>query len=386
MHLTRRTYLGGMSAAFGAGLLPGRLHAQVKPLPGLPSTMIWSVGDDDGPRFKEAQAIADILSKVHGTRVRLQPSENAFGRMEQLKQRQVTHGWLGTEAYFAAEGLYSYAAHGWGPQDLRCLLGRMSSMSLIATQASGIKALADLKGKRYAIVPSSRAINIKIDALFEAAGIADKDVTIVEFPNRADALAALISGQVDYTAAVPGSMSARALEPAIDTLQWIELPASNRDLWNKIQRALPLALPFVEDHGPGITKTNPKALMGYRDPVVTVYADANELEVHALTKAIADNYELYRSSSPILERWELPKCAGFPSALPFHDGAIKIYKEKNVWTADHQRWQDGILKRQTALRQGWADMLAKEPAAKDATAEKLLELWTTRRADILKSL
>lgn len=386
MHLTRRAYLGGIGAAFGAGLLPGRLHAQVKPVPGLPSTMIWSVGDDDGPRFKEAQAIADALGKMHGTRVRLQPSENAFGRMEQLKQRQVTHGWLGTEAYFAAEGLYSYAAPGWGPQDLRCLLGRMSSMSLIATRASGIKMLSDLKGKRYATVPGSQAINIKIDALFEAAGIAYKDVTIVEVTNRADALRALASGQVDFTAAVPGSTSARVLEPIIDNLQWIELPASNRDLWTKIQRSLPLALPFVEDQGPGITKASPKALMGYRDPVVSVYADANDLEVHALTKAITDNYELYGSTSLILERWELPKCAGFPSALPFHDGAIKLYKEKSVWTAEHQRWQDGMLKRHAALREGWADMLAKDPTAKDAAADKLRELWTMRRGDILKSL
>lgn len=386
MDFTRRAYLGGMGAALGAGLLPGKARAQVKPLPGLPSTMIWSVGDDDGPRYKEAQAIADALTKTYGTRVRLQPSERAFGRMEQLKQREVTHGWLGTEAYFAAEGLHAYVAPTWGPQDLRCLLGRMSSMSIVARQASDIKTLQDIKGKRYAIVRANMATNIKAEAIFEAAGLTYKDLVLVEFPNSADALTALLGGQVDCAPAVPASTSARLLEANPQDIHWIELPASDRDLWSKIQRALPLALPFVEEMGPGISKESPKALLGYRDPVVTVYADANDLDIHAVTKAIVETYEAYKSAMPILERWELPRSAGYPTALPFHDGAIKLLKEMNVWTGDHQRWQDGILGRRTMLRQGWADMMTKDHAAKGADAEKLRELWTPRRVEILKSL
>ena len=151
MDLTRRACLGGLGATLGASMLPSQTCAQVKPLPGLPSTMIWSVGDDDGPRFKEAEAIADALTKMHGTRIRLQPAERAFGRMEQLKDRQVTHGWLGTEVFFAAEGLNSYIAPTWGPQDLRCIGGRLSSMSIVASRASGIKALAGCDIPRHDI-------------------------------------------------------------------------------------------------------------------------------------------------------------------------------------------------------------------------------------------
>jgi hypothetical protein len=87
-----------------------------------------------------------------------------------------------------------------------------------------------------------------------------------------------------------------------------------------------------------------------------------------------------------MERWEVSKAGAFPMDAPFHNGAIKLLKEKNVWTDDHQKWQDGIVKRQSMLRQGWADMMAKESAAKGAAAAKLLELWTPRRAEILKSL
>jgi TRAP transporter TAXI family solute receptor len=386
MNLTRRACLGGLGAALGASLLSDKTRAQVKPLPGLPSTMIWSVGDNDGPRFKEAQAIADALTKMHGTRIRLQPAENAFGRMEQLKERQVTHGWLGTEVFFAAEGLYAYVAPGWGPQDLRCIGSRISSMSIVASRASGIKSLADLKGKRYAAVPTAAGTHTKTEAILDAAGITAKDLTVVTFANNAEAFAALLAGTVDFAGAATQSVSARLFDQHPDAVQWIELPATNRDLWGKIQRALPMVAPFSEDQGAAISKDAPKALLGYRDPVITVYADAVDLDVYAVAMAIAENFELYRSATPIMSRWEMPRPAGIPTAVPFHDGAIKYYKEKNVWTADHQRWQDAILKRQGLLRQGWANMMAKEPAAKDADPGKLRELWAQRRADILKSL
>lgn len=385
MDLTRRAYLGGMSAALGASLMPGRASAQVKPLPSLPSTMIWSVGDDDGPRYREAQAIADAISKAHGTRIRLQPSERAFGRIEQLKERQVTHGFLGMEAYFAAEGLLAYVAPTWGPQDLRCLLGRMSGMSIVAREASGIRKLQDIKGKRLARTPRNMALGYRLDALLEAGGIAAKDLTVVEFESGADALAALAKGEVDCAVAVTNAPSTQILDTIADAIVWIELPASDKDFWSRLQRALPPVLPFVADMGPGISKSAPKALMGYRDPVVTVYADAGELEVYAVAKAIADNFELYRNVTPLMERWELPQSAGFPTALPYHDGAIRFLKEKGVWSADHQRWQEGIARRHERLRQGWVEMMAKDPA-KSASPASLAELWTPRRAEILKSL
>ncbi len=385
MDLTRRAYLGGMSTALGASLMPGWASAQVKPLPSLPSTMIWSVGDDDGPRYKEAQAIADAISKAHGTRIRLQPSERAFGRVEQLKERQVTHGFLGMEAYFAAEGLLGYVAPTWGPQDLRCLLGRMSTMSIVASEASGIKKLADIKGKRIARTPRHTALGYRLDAMLEAGGIALKDFTVVEFENSAGALDALVKGEVDGAAAVTNAPSTQALDAIADDVVWVELPATEKDFWSRLQRSLPPALPYVTDTGPGISKSAPKALMGFRDPVITVYADAGELEVYAVTKAITDNFELYRDATPLMPRWELPQSAGFPTALPYHDGAVRFLKEKGVWTADHQRWQDGIMKRHERLRQGWADMMSKDPA-KSAAPASLAEMWTPRRAEILKSL
>jgi TRAP transporter TAXI family solute receptor len=369
----------------GASLLPGRAAAQTNP-PGLPTTMIWSVYDVGASGYVEASAIADALGKQYGTRVRLQPSGTSIGRILPLKQRRVSHGWLAQEVYFAAEGLYEYAAPDWGPQNLRTLLGRVNTLSVVATKVSGIRTLADLKGKRYAMAKANTSVNAKVQPLLDAAGISVSDMNVIEFPSYGATMKALVEGKADAAGASPHTVTLKELEASANGIAWIELPKSNVEFWNKVQRDLPLASPFHEDLGAGISKENPVWVMGFKYPMITVYDDAKEEEVYALTKAVAENFDLYKDASPIMVRWELSKSGDFPMDAPFHDGAVKYLKEKGIWSAGHQTWQEGISKRQGLLRQGWADMMAKEPAAKGADAAKLTELWLPRRAEILKSL
>ncbi|MGD9802792.1 MAG: TAXI family TRAP transporter solute-binding subunit [Hyphomicrobiaceae bacterium] len=385
MEISRRGYLGSMGAAIGASLLPGTAAAQ-KTLAGLPSTMIWSVYDVGASGYVEASAVADALGKQYGTRVRLQPSGTSIGRLLPVKQRRATHGWLAQEVYFAAEALYEYASPDWGPQNLRTLLGRVNTLSVVATKVSGIKTLADLKGKRYALAKANTSVNAKVQPLLDAAGISLKDMQVIEFPSYGATMKALVEGKADAAGASPHTVTLKELEASPNGIAWIELPKSDTAFWAKVQKDLPLASPYQEDLGAGITKDKPIWIMGFKYPMITVYEDAKEDEVYAVTKAVAENYDLYKDASPIMSRWELSKSGAFPMDAPFHNGAIKYLKEKGIWSPGHQEWQDGIMKRQGLLRQAWADMMAKESAAKGADPAKLTELWTPRRAEVLKSL
>jgi TRAP transporter TAXI family solute receptor len=385
MDLTRRTYLKGTAAAAMAGIVPSGLSAQGS-LPGLPSTMVWSVYDVGASGYVEASAIADAMGKAYGARVRLQPSGTSIGRLLPLKQRRASHGWLATEVYFAAEGLYEYAAPDWGPQDLRTLLGRVNTLSIVATKVSGIKTFADLKGKRYAIAKANTSVNAKVDPLFEAAGISLKDMQLVEFPSYGATMKALIEGKADAAGASPHTVTLKELEASPNGISWIEIPESDKQLWTKFQKLLPLVSPYHEDLGAGITKDKPVWMMGFRYPMITVYADAKDDEVYAVTKAVGDNYESYKDASPIMPRWQISKSGAYPMDAPFHPGAIRYLKEKNIWSPEHQKWQDAIMKRQGMLRTAWKDMMDKDPAAKGADPAKLAELWAPRRAEVLKSL
>jgi TRAP transporter TAXI family solute receptor len=349
---------------------------------GLPDTMVWSAYDVGSTGYVEASAIADALGKKYGTRVRLQPSGTSIGRILPLKQKRVAYAWLANELFFAAEGLYEFGQPDWGPQDLRVMLGRVNGFSVVVTKTSGIQSVADLKGKRFAFVPANSSVNIKLDGIFAFAGLTWKDVQVVPFASYAASLKALVEGKADAAGAAPNAAVLYELQSSANGIGWVPLPADNAAGWAAAQKAVPFLEPFRDTIGAGISEANPGHVMGYRYPMVTIYADASGDEVYAVTKAIIDTYELYKDANPIMSRWHVSKSGTPPMDAAFHDGAIRALKEAGVWTAETQAWQDKTLARQKALQAAWATAVA-EAKAQNVPAEGFAKVWETHRTKAL---
>lgn len=390
MRITRRTYLKGTAGLAAAGMLgtPAIIRAASAQtaLPNLASTMIWSTYDVGSTGYVEASAIADAFGKKFGSRVRLQPSGSAIGRVKPLTDGRVSHAWLANELFFSVEGLHEYCAADWGPQNLRTLMGRTNAFSVVATKVSGIKEPKDLKGKRFAIARANSSVNIKVEPILAFAGLTWDDVELVEFPSYGATMKGLIEGKADCAGVAPAAATLRELEASPNGIGWVALDPSNKEGWARAQKAVPFVEPFQETIGAGLSKDNPVWMMGYRYPMITVSADASVDEVYAMTKAVAETFDGYKDASPVMARWEAAKAGTPPMDAAFHDGAIKYLKEAGIWKPEHQTWQDASLNRHAKLQAAWADMMAKDSAAKSADPEALQKIWYPIRADVLKSL
>jgi hypothetical protein len=76
--------------------------------------------------------------------------------------------------------------------------------------------------------------------------------------------------------------------------------------------------------------------------------------------------------------------AGTPAIdAPFHNGAIRYLKEKGIWTAEHQKWNDARLARLNALLGEWPKALA---AGKGKSEEEFAKIWEQHREKALASL
>ena len=149
---------------------------------------------------------------------------------------------------------------------------------------------------------------------------------------------------------------------------------------------MPFGEPFRESIGAGLYEAAAAWMMGYRYPLITVPASAKEAEVYAMTKAVAETFDLYKAANPIMPRWNVQKAGTPPMDAAFHEGAIRYLKEIGVWKPEHQEWQSGMLKRHAALQAAWKDLMAKDPAAKTMEPAALQKVWEPRRADVLKSV
>ena len=352
---------------------------------GVPDTMVWSTYDVGSTGYVEASAVADAFGKKYGTRIRLQPSGTSIGRLLPLKTKRVGYAWLANEAYFAAEGLYDFAAPDWGPQDLRVMLGRVNGFSVVATKTSGITDVASLKGKRFAYVAANPSVNVKIEGLLTFANLTWKDMVLVPFPNYGASLKALVEGKADATGAAPNAATLYELASSPNGIACVPLPADNAKGWSAVQKAVPFLEPFNDTIGAGISAEKPAAVMGYRYPMVSVYAEANGDEVYAVTKALIDTYDLYKDVNPIMPRWHVSKSGTPPMDAAFHDGAIRALKEAGVWTDASQAWQDKALARQKALQAAWTEAVA-DAKGQNVAADAFPKFWEGYRAKALAAL
>jgi len=109
----------------------------------LPKTMVWSSYDVGSAGYDEASAIAGAFGQKFGTKIRIPPTGSAIGRLQPLLKDRADYGFLATEAFFMSEGIYNFATPACGPTELRGVVGRPASISLVTTADTNIHQVTD---------------------------------------------------------------------------------------------------------------------------------------------------------------------------------------------------------------------------------------------------
>ena len=363
---SKKKILAGAVLALAVSASSTVLASDVK----LPSQMIWSAYDLGSSGYAEASGIANALQKKYPTRIRIVPSGTSIGRLLPMTTGKVRYGYLANEVYFATEGTFDFAPQSWGPQDLRIVLGRPASVGLAVAKDTGVKTIADLKGKRIGFVKGNPSVNVKNDAYLAFGGLTRKDIKEVWFGSYNAMKDAVIADQLDAFGTVTTSANVRQIEASPRGLIWPPFPAENKKGWDAMTKVISFAEPFKETKGAAISEENPVALVGYRYPMITTYATTPEDEVYNLVKAIDETFDSFKSTTASSVNWEVKKSILPPADAPFHEGAIKYAKEKGYWTKEAQEWQDKRLARLAAVKEAWAkaqeefDKVVEEKASK----------------------
>ena len=323
----------------------------------LPRTMVWSVYDIGASGYNEASAIAEGIMKKYDIRVRLLPSGTSIGRLLALKRKRVSVSFLGTEAYFASEGLYDFSAKKWGPQDLRLIIGRPNTFGIAEPADAGINNIADLKDKRVAYVTANPSLNVKVLGIMAFANLTFSDVEKVIYPGFGPTIKALQNGRLDAAGAVPTGSAVYELAASNKGIKWLDMPEDNIDGWKKLNKLVPFMKPQKEILGAGLDENNPAHIGGYNYPNLTVYAETSENEVYNFMKAIDESFSFYKDISAVMFKWKLELSSGTPAEIPIHKGAIKYLKEKNLWNEEDEKWNNARLKRLAILIGTWKNFL-----------------------------
>ncbi|HEU0070847.1 MAG TPA: TAXI family TRAP transporter solute-binding subunit [Alphaproteobacteria bacterium] len=196
-------------------------------------------------------------------------------------------------------------------------------IQLVATASSGVKTLADLKGKSLSVGAAKSGTELNTRAILQAAGMDYKSLGKVEYLPFAESVDLMKNRQLDSTlqSAGLGVASIRDLASTND-ITVVAIPA---DTVKKIGAPyVPVTIPANTYKG----QTGPVETAAVVNFLVTHEGVSDDL-VYQMTKTMFDNLDTMVASHAAAKDIKLADAlTGMP--VPLHPGAERFYKEKGL--------------------------------------------------------
>lgn len=330
----------------------------------LPRQLSWTAYDTGSAGYNQAVAIGAALQDAVGTNLRVLPGKNDVSRTEPLRRGRVNFSATGVGGSFMAqEGAFQFGAENWGPQPIRVLMANNGGAINLAVGTAGdldIKTYEDLKGKRVAWVVGAPALNVNTEAYLAYAGLTWDDVERVDFGGYGASWKGLMDGKVD--AAFASTNSGLVYEAATSPrgLYWPPIDPANTEGLERMQSVAPFFAPNTATVGANIDGGEPYVGAGYAYPVLVATAETDADLAYNMTKAMVELFDAYKGKAPGINGWSIDK-QDFTWVVPYHDGAIRYFKEAGLWSDDAQAHNDNLIARQQALAAAWDALKAEDP-------------------------
>ncbi|MEX1168215.1 MAG: TAXI family TRAP transporter solute-binding subunit [Hydrogenophaga sp.] len=307
----------GLTVSLGAALATGAAVAQQQQFINV------LTGGQSGVYYPVGVALSQIFAKdIPNVRSTAQVTKASA---ENLNLLQAGRGELAIALGDSVSDAWKGDAEAGFPKKLDKLRGLSGTynnyIQIVASADSGIKTLADLKGKRVSVGAAKSGTELNARAVFKAAGLTYADMAKVEYLGFGESVELMKNRQLDATlqSAGLGVASIRDLSTAIKIVV-IPVPA---DVVTKVGDAAYQPAMIPANTYTGQTEAIPTAAI---TNFLVTHSDVPNDTAYRMTKAMYDNIDtLYaaHNAAKAIKRENAIK--GMP--IPLHPGAEKYYRE-----------------------------------------------------------
>lgn len=230
----------------------------------------------------------------------------------------------------ALQGYQGQAPFSQSFTNLRMLLGNLDigRVHAIALDTSPLDDLCDLQGRRVGVGPSGHGSLGNLREIFSAGcGFTFDDITPIYLPYD-QALSALGDGRID-AAVLYVSPPIPAISEFGATRRFHLLPLTETAR-EAIVAKYPYYLKTTIPAGAYAGVTADVRVVGTSNGLM-VTADLPPDLVYQITKATFEQLDRFRGSYPTIAGFTL-EAAPQGGLIPYHDGAIRYYRERGVWS------------------------------------------------------
>lgn len=284
-----------------------------------------------------AVGIGSVMTKHSPIKVAVDPvgmHAAVFDLVEKKEAEMGAVGSLEVVPAFRGEGIYK------GKR--KPILAGMTTIRMYnmmhTTPRTGIKKADDLRGKRVMadLVPSPSTREFT-DAFLKAHGMTRTDIKWMSYGTFTEATAALIEGGAD---AISHPSTVKMMQDIKLAVGYKAVPIEPGPAKKMLEMVLGCTYETMPKGYNGVVEEATPTLAYYT--IIFFREDVSDEVVYTLIKAALEHYKEYAGVHPLLPEVDAARAATI-LGTPFHPGAIKYYKEKGVWTAEHEKLNAELL-------------------------------------------
>ncbi|MDX0199147.1 TAXI family TRAP transporter solute-binding subunit [Sinorhizobium meliloti] len=319
----RITLRGAQIAALSAALFfSGSAAAQQK-------FVTIGTGGVTGVYYAAGGAICRLLNKdrkTHGIRCSVESTGGSAFNVNTIKEGELDFGMAQSDVqYNAMKGEESFKEGG-AHADLRAVFSiHPEPFTVLAHPNAGVTKFEDLKGKRFNVGNPGSGTRASMERLLGAMGWTLADFSLASELKADEHGPALCDGKIDGFFYGVGHPSANIQDPT--TTCAAKLVPLTGEVVDKLVADNPY---YAKATIPGgLYNNNPEDTETF-GVLATLVTSANvpEESVYALTKAVFENFDEFKSLHPAFANLEPAKMIKGGLSAPLHPGAEKYYKEK----------------------------------------------------------
>jgi TRAP transporter TAXI family solute receptor len=267
-----------------------------------------------------ASAISKVVKEKGGINMLVQPTAGESVLVPMVARGEVEIGI--TNVMEAQSGMDA------GLKDLRILTAIHALRTpFFVRKDSTMRTIADLKGKRVALGYSAmRNIDVATRAMLATAGLTEADVKAVLVPNVVRGADDFIAGNADMFYFAFGGPKVREADATVGGLRVLDMDEAGMPAARKI-----MAYGYASPVTPGpifIGVEKPMKVYAFDNVLITSSKVKDDL-IYKVLETMEKNKDDLVAVQPVLR--EFTPAFGYAQyAMPYHPGAIKFFKDRNL--------------------------------------------------------
>jgi len=281
--------------------------------------------------------IATVVSRHTAMTVRVQPFAGPPAWLPSMDSGETDMGVLtSADAVTSYKGVILYKKPYKNTRIL--VVGGALQLSFYVPKESPIETVADLKGKRIpADYPGTPIVKLSSTAALATAGLTYNDIVKVPVSDLQSGAQAFMEGRTDagwHSVGSPAVEEANARRGGVKFISLISTPEGAK----KMADVYPGSYPSVLKAGAATGVVKDTSLLT-NDIYLVASKDFSDQAAYEVVKALWEYNQELGAAYPALKEWRPERMVSKDAFIPFHPGAVKFFKEKQLWNKEMEALQ-----------------------------------------------